>query len=105
MEYWQATHLSSDRPSNDIDQVPSKIRAIYDSHKPFFTREAFAQVVQSFDKILHEGQLDEIISITGIDGVEVQFRLALGKVVCQRRPGTDLELILWVYFHCILFRS
>lgn len=53
----------------EIRRLQSKVQAIYDTGKPFFTKKVFRQVVQAFDR------KDGVVRVTGVDGVIVGFRL------------------------------
>ncbi|KAK3312661.1 hypothetical protein B0H66DRAFT_378604 [Apodospora peruviana] len=101
VEIWPATILSTDPLIHeDSAQVATKLRAIFDSGKPFFTRDAISSIVQSFDKALGQGQeqrLDGtvVVSIPDLVGNVIEFRLGTDTRHLQRRGRTsDTELAI-----------
>jgi hypothetical protein len=52
-----------------IQHMYARVQAAYDAGTSFFTKEAFRQVVQAFDRN------DEVIRLAGVDGAIVGFRL------------------------------
>ncbi len=67
------------------------IQAKYDAGIPFFTKDQFRDVVRQLDTITQQrkqGNHDETatISITGLDGLVVQFPIDTGKVYLHHQP-------------------
>ncbi|KAL2174173.1 uncharacterized protein P884DRAFT_209639 [Thermothelomyces heterothallicus CBS 202.75] len=53
-------------------EIRARIRAVYDSGAPIFTKDAMRRAAQSFDRIL-EGS-DETVPVTGLDGITIEFK-------------------------------
>jgi hypothetical protein len=61
-----------------MEQIVAKIREIYDSGTPLFTKKAIRNIMEQIDDI-ERSRLGKV-SIEGIDGTAVQFKLRTGEV-------------------------
>lgn len=82
--------------SEEIAQVHSRIRALYDSGAPLFTEEAIQDLDKQLKSLVDSGQK---VHIRGLDGTIVNFENATGRTFPAGRPG--LERVLCVH-RCIL---
>jgi hypothetical protein len=73
-------YVESVRTRNRVkmQQAIQKIREVYDSGTPFFTKDAIRRIVQQIESI-ERGQPGKV-SITGIDGTIVQLTVKTGQV-------------------------
>ncbi|KAK4149175.1 hypothetical protein C8A00DRAFT_19105 [Chaetomidium leptoderma] len=62
------------------------IQAKYDAEIPFFTKDSFRDVVRQFES---DGNLDRLVSVTGLDGVAVHFPLETGREYLTPMYGDD----------------
>lgn len=70
-------------------QVATQIRAIYDSHTPFFTRDSFSRIAQSFD------QPGGKVSIPDLVGNIIEFQLTAEDSHLQGPSlAPDIELAM-----------
>ncbi|KAK4190876.1 hypothetical protein QBC35DRAFT_471252 [Podospora australis] len=71
-------------PATNIAADIFQVRRIYDSGVPFFTKQALRDVVRQL-----EGNKNNKVVITGLDGKEVEFRIETGKVLPAHSPVFD----------------
>jgi hypothetical protein len=72
----------------EIQQVAHRVREIYDSGTPFFTKEAIGRVAQQIDDI-ERGQ-PGAVSVVGIDGNTVQLRVKTGEIDSDIETGVEM---------------
>ncbi|KAI0096427.1 hypothetical protein GGR51DRAFT_29692 [Nemania sp. FL0031] len=75
----------------EMQQVVPRVREIYDSGTPFFTKEAIRKVIQQIDDI-ETGQ-PGVISVIGIDGNIVQLRVKTGEIDSDIEPGVEMTYL------------
>ncbi len=73
-------HLDDGGIADNPAQAQAAVQAAYKLDRPFFTRDAFRSVAESFNKALQEGSGGTEVAIRGVDGAVVNFRLQTGKV-------------------------
>lgn len=94
VEVGQAEVLPSNRTiAEDKDEIIARVKAAYDAGTPFFTKDAIRSVVEAFDRIRLEGS-NETVSITGIDGVPIEFRLRTGEPLSWYKTDPNYEVIM-----------
>lgn len=59
------------------EESSQKIRAMYDAGEPYFTKEAFREMVRQFDEAA--GKPNPEASVRGFNGVEVKFEIKTGQ--------------------------
>lgn len=73
----------------EMQQVTHKVREIYDSGTPFFTKEAMRTIMQQIDDI--EKGKPGTVSVVGIDGSIVQLLVKTGEVESDiETPGVEM---------------
>ncbi|KAL1859825.1 hypothetical protein VTK73DRAFT_7445 [Phialemonium thermophilum] len=88
-----AADLESARSSNkeEMQQAVQKIREMYDSGLPFFTKDALRETMQQMENI-EKGQ-PGTVSVRGLDGTIAQFSVQTGEIVSDiediERPGVE----------------
>ncbi|KAJ3570025.1 hypothetical protein NPX13_g5875 [Xylaria arbuscula] len=76
----------------EMQQVIPKVREIYDSGTPFFTKEAMRRIVQQIDDI--EKGKPGTVSVVGIDGNIVQLPVQTGEVESDiGTPGIEMVYV------------
>lgn len=60
-----------------LQEAIRKIREVYDSGTPFFTKDAIRDIMQQLEKV-ESGQLNEV-SVMGLDGIVVQLPANIGE--------------------------
>ena len=79
---------AGDRSEEKIAQAVATCRALYDSGKPFFTKDAIRRLVQAFDN------REEVAAVTGVNGVDIRFRIETGKPWNRfSKRDSDFEII------------
>jgi hypothetical protein len=73
-----------------IADTTSKIKALFDSGTPIFTKNDLQHVYEQLERPNTKGQK---ISIRGINGVSVDFEIETGAIYAN---GPDTESILYV---------
>ena len=60
----------------DLQQVEEKVHSLYESGTPFFTKETFRRMADDFARASEENTT-RVISLTGLDGVIVDFEVKI----------------------------
>lgn len=71
------------------------IQTKYDAGIPFFTKDLFRDVVRQLES---GGYLDQKVSVTGLDGVTVQFPLKTGREYLHHAYGENYVCIMYEYY-------
>ena len=80
-------------PLESITQIQAKLWDAYNSNLPFFTKDAIRQAGWTFDKIIAGS--NTTVSITGLDGVPVEFRSRMGEPLDWHIDNDpDVEVIM-----------
>ncbi len=96
--------MTSEERRDKLAAAQHLIQAKYDAGVPFFTKDQFRDVVRQLDAITQQreqGNHDETatISITGLDGLVVQFPIDTGKVYVHYKPRNGGVCIMYERCH------
>ena len=93
--------MSLEEERDKLTAAQHLTQAKYDAGIPFFTQDQFRDVVRQLEAITQqreEGNHDDTatISITGLDGLVVQFPIDTGKVYVYHKPRDGGVCIMYV---------
>ena len=96
--------MTLQKKRDELAAAQHLIQAKYDAGIPFFTKDQFRDVVRQLDAItqqLQEGNHDQAvaISITGLDGLAIQFPVDTGKVYVNYEPPEGGVCIMYEYYY------
>ncbi|KAK4153599.1 hypothetical protein C8A00DRAFT_15200 [Chaetomidium leptoderma] len=73
------------------------IKTKYDAGIPFFTKDLFRNVVRQLES---NNDLDQKVSVTGLDGFAIQFPIETGKEYPYYSPGDEHICIIFLILLC-----
>lgn len=87
--------LTLDEKRERLTAARQLIQAKFDAGIPLFTKDLFRDVVRQFES---DDNLDRKVSVTGLDGVSVDFSLKTGTKHAPHPYGDNYVCIMYEYY-------